>query len=87
MGIRDYMFWIVVNWNSQLDLSTYPGSSSPGNRVGVEPVVQTAVIIQQILAGMISGSFWLLDSFTHMRDAMNLVTYGLHSTMEFMLLL
>ena len=83
LGVRDYRSWIVNNWYSQLNLSLYPGSSSTGNRVRVEPSVHTATINQQILPGMITGSPWLLVLFIHMRDAMKLVTNGLHSTMEY----
>ena len=45
-GVRDYMSWIVDNWNSQLDLSTYPGYSFPGNRVTIEPSVHMEMINQ-----------------------------------------
>ena len=82
-GIQDYMSWIVDNWDNKLDLSTYPGSASPGNRVLVEPSAHAVTISQQISAGLITGSTWLIDSFSHVRDAKKLVSNGLHSSMEY----
>ena len=58
--IWDHMSWIVDTWGKPTGRSRYPGSSSPGNRVGVELSVLVAAIIQQFLAGLILGSSWLL---------------------------
>ena len=41
------MSWMVDNWDNQLDVSTYSGSSSPGNRV-VEPAVHAALVQQSV---------------------------------------
>ena len=81
-GIQGFMSWLVDNWNSQLDVSTYSGSSVPGNRA-VEPSFHAATVEAQISAGLISKSPWLFDLFSHLRDSMKLVTNGLHSSMEY----
>ena len=50
-GVQDFMSWMVDNWDNQLDVSTYSGSSSPGNRVTVEPAVHAAMVNNQFMAG------------------------------------
>ena len=81
--MQDYMSWILENWDNYLDLSAFPGSSSPDNRFVGEPATHSVPIKQQILSDMIGDSNWLFDCFPHIRYGLKLVSNGLHSSMEY----
>ena len=48
-GIQDYMSWIVDNWDNKFDLSSYPGSSSPGNRAPNDPSVHADTVRSRLV--------------------------------------
>ena len=52
-------------------------------RSPADPLDHVDTVRQQIINDLEAGSSPLVDTFTHMRDAMDLVTNGLFSLMEY----
>ena len=52
-------------------------------RSPADPLDHVDTVRQQIINDLKAGSSPLVDTFTHMRDAMDLVTNGLFSLMEY----
>ena len=63
-----------------MDMTSYPGTSSPGNRVVSEPLPSALTINQQIQADLSAGKPWLFDLLSNLRDAMKLTHSGLETS-------
>ena len=66
-----------------MDILSYPGTASPGNRVVPEMVPSTLTINQQILADLMNGKSWLFDLLSHLRDGMKLSHNGLQTSLGY----
>ena len=83
VGMHDLLSWLLFYWNAKVDLSSYPGTPSPGNRVVPQMVPSTFTINQQILADLMSGKSWLFDLLSHLRDGMKLSHNGLQTSLGY----
>ena len=61
VNMHDYLSWLVHYWNDKVDILSYPGTASPGNRVVPEAVPSALTINQQIQADLAAGKSWLFD--------------------------
>ena len=94
LGIQDYLKWLVESMDYKLDISSYGGSSSPGDRIPTVPVAHSGTIREQLVEDLTSeqhrlknpseeGSSIMLDLLCNIRDAMELLQSGLLSSMEY----
>ena len=81
--IQDLLSWIIESIDLKKDLASYGGTSSPGERTPTDSVDHVDTVLQQIISDLESGSSWLMDTFSRVRDGIDLVTNGLFSSMEY----
>ena len=79
------MAWLVESMDLNLDIGSYGGSSSPGDRTPSVPQAHAGTIREQLVEDLTSDpdSSILLDILIHVRDAMELIKNGLFSSMEY----
>ena len=82
-NMHDRLAWILHFWDSKVDLTSYPGTSSPGNRVVPEPRPSDLTINQQIQADLAAGKPWLFDLLSNLRDAIRLTHNGLETSLGY----
>ena len=75
------MDWLVANWNNPLDVSSFKGSA-PGLQSDA-PSAHARSVADQIKEGLLLNSTWLPDMPSHLRDGLQMASFGLRSSMEY----
>ena len=82
-NMHDLLAWLLHFWNTKVDMLSYPGTHSPGNRVVPEPLPSALTINQQIQADLAAGKTWLFDLLSNLRDGMKLTHNGLETSLGY----
>ena len=81
-NMKSFVSWLISHWEDQVDISQYPGTTSPGNRDVQDEVVHSLSVQEQIVEDIATGNSWLFNTLTSLRDGLQLVANGLHSSSE-----
>ena len=82
-GIKDYFAWLVESIDLNVDLTSYGGTTSPGERTPSVPIEHPGTIREQLIHDLASESSVLVNTLIRARDAMELVINGLFLSMEY----
>ena len=77
-NIQSYLAWLISMWDERVDLSAYPGSTSPAGHTSPEEVVRQDTIREQIL----NDSQRLLEAFSSFQNGLELISNGLQTSCE-----
>merc|ERR1712121_145388 len=61
LGIQDYLTWLVESMDFNLDITSYGGSSSPGDRIPTVPVAHSGTIRDQLVEDLTSDQHSFSD--------------------------